>query len=366
MRFLNIGATIVLLALGSQAEAQSEREQRFGKDLAFGTGQKLKSVKPVKWHARPKDRLLGQTQSGQTQSEHPPLAKGVRVELGDGRVVERVRFKTGKAAAEYVAHHADTQSSQPRIVEVRGKQVVVITGSPIADPQVAYKTRESVWKSPSLPIPGGKFDPRDGFHVLAAYGPNDSQAFVLKEGRGPIHDSLRKAFDKGKQATERQRNPQPGHTAPRANAPQFDWWSPNAFRVTFDSGLESEIVIDPQGGGFSLAKNQFELEEIKTYVQGLMGAGLRFPGEIVPLGWAPGTWTLGKKHPDDRAPKAGEARCSHCKRVGDAEQLERSKGLCVVCMQPERGRSRPLGSRLFPAKPANAIGARGALQALGE
>lgn len=158
-----------------------------------------------------------------TQASTPPgsnsytTGRGLAVEL-DGLEVERLRFRNAAEAERYALYAVPTDR-HPMSVEVRGRQVVVIHGEGLADPEQAAEIREAAWDG--LPAPEGPPS------VAATYLDSD-QFFIENRTKDP---ELRRAIERAVEAAEERQ---------KAGVEGFEV-DENGARINLPSGFQSEV-----------------------------------------------------------------------------------------------------------------------------
>lgn len=156
----------------------------------------------------------------------PPasVADGILVRAGD-TTIARYRFASpeeAQAEARRVLETPVEGSRAPLVGEVRGNQVLVLSGEVAKDPAAAREALDASWQG--LPAPAA---PDATFAVL---GPRDlAISTTLKDG--PLRESIDKALAKARE---------------RAGTPEFQE-TPDGMAVRSPSGFEADLRVDDQG-----------------------------------------------------------------------------------------------------------------------
>ncbi len=139
----------------------------------------------------------------------PPIsgtARGIQTVLADKTVVERFLLPNPQAAFRYALDGAGVTPSergQDALLEVRGRQVVVIRGEGLDDPSRARDAFTAAWSGP-LPKPTGP--PSATATYLAE---NEGFVIVTRRSDSVLDQNFNEALDKARERAEKM---QPGFT----------------------------------------------------------------------------------------------------------------------------------------------------------
>lgn len=191
-----------LVTLGAEAQAQGIAAKSNG-DLLLATPARVLGT-PTNREIAYGDsigRALGRSaNTDQVRHTYPltaePLGargttRGIRVQAGDV-TVDRFRFPSEQAAFDYAMYGADL--SDPSMVEVRGKQVVVVRG-PVADPERADTLMNAAWAG-GLPTPPGAPS------ASAIFLGNGDQVIHTRQANPEFDEAFDKAVSKAKEKTD--------------------------------------------------------------------------------------------------------------------------------------------------------------------
>ncbi|MGE0712167.1 MAG: hypothetical protein AB7N76_29770 [Planctomycetota bacterium] len=177
------------------AQPLSPLERRYADAFASALGSKALRAERIQQQVRiaPDVSVIGAGPADETSAPSRGAtipARGVRVTLTDGTVVERLRFPDDQAAFDYTLFGVDL-GSEDALVEARGGQVVVIRGAKLEDPARAAQALEAAWGT-----------------IRAAEGAPSVSAVVAKDGgmmltyRGE-NEVLEREFQRAVNATQR-------------------------------------------------------------------------------------------------------------------------------------------------------------------
>ncbi|HBP23095.1 MAG TPA: hypothetical protein DEA08_35650 [Planctomycetes bacterium] len=181
-----------------------------------------------------------------TQASTPPgpnaytTGRGLAVEL-EGLEVQRLRFRNPAEAQRYALYAVPTDR-HPMSVEVRGRQVVVIHGEGLADPERATELRAAAWDG--LPAP-------EGPPSVAATYLDDDQFFIENRTKDP---ELRRAIQGALEAAEERQ---------KAGVEGFEVDQSGA-RIRLPSGFQSEIAQDGAAQRIWAAPSSEEAAEVEA------------------------------------------------------------------------------------------------------
>lgn len=164
----------------------SAKEHRYSTAVAEAFGSRLAQ----------QERVVQRYSSESNPNEHL-LARGVQVGLSDGTTVERFRFANGRDAFDYATYGANlSDAGADALLEVRGKQVVVIRGKGLDDPARSRRAFDAAWND-ALPTPAGA--PSATATFLA-----DNGGFVLvtRDDDPVLDEQFRTALDKTHERVE--------------------------------------------------------------------------------------------------------------------------------------------------------------------
>ena len=214
----------VSLLLGTVADAQqSTRARGYANAVSSELGQRRVAPTPI-------------------QGDH---YRGISLQF-DGLSIKRLRFSTAAEALEYAGTHGfESAGEVPAVIEVRGRQVVVLTGPLVrTDLRFTKRALSAGWHYlnnrdhetalMAVVLGGGRF---------AAWNPSNS---------GPLHGAIANAITSAQDLPE-------GVTSVG-----------DAF-IFADSGVVSAFRQTDSGGVFGLAPNSEQLSEVSTRLETLAG-----------------------------------------------------------------------------------------------
>ena len=202
----------VLVAVGGVAQAQGLVEQ--ATDWTWTESDRPQGSQLIRGLPSPSERSYGQSLAASLQTStrgaqrighffHPGndankrlVARGVRVRLNDddGTEIERFFLDSEQDAFEYALYGAEFGSGQDVIVEARGRQVVVIRGQRLEDPQRAARILDAAW--------GGLPAPKSLPSVSATRIDGSGMALVTRRP-DPIFDrEFQQSFDETRERIE--------------------------------------------------------------------------------------------------------------------------------------------------------------------
>lgn len=197
---------------------------------------------------------------------HLRRVHGVEVRVGDGELeVVRLRFRSSDMALAFAANSESVfdPDGGTRIVEVRGEQVLVLSGDRLDDPTYAASARRAGWGQ--LPVRGESA-------LLAVT--RGKEAFSARTGpSGPLHEAVSGTYERAGQSRAALEDPE---SSLRGE------WSDDAVRIwgarftstlgSSDAGSYAALVI-----GEGHAEREAELREHLAAVEEAMDRGA--PGQ---------------------------------------------------------------------------------------
>jgi hypothetical protein len=124
-------------------QAPSQRERDYVSSVAKALKKRAANSSIVRLRFRDADLRPSATRRGDVErSPRVFQSHGVRTHVGETEIT-RLRFPSKQHAERYVLFAASNRA--PRLVEVRGTQVVIASGPDLADPKKAAEIREAAW-----------------------------------------------------------------------------------------------------------------------------------------------------------------------------------------------------------------------------
>ena len=274
----------------------SQQEQAYVKGLSGALAAPLEATNVVSV------RFLDEDPS-RTQASTPPAAdayttgRGLAIDM-EGVEVQRLRFRDAAEAQRYALYAAPTDR-YPTSVEVRGRQVVLIHGEGLADPERAAQLREAAWDG--LPAPDGPPS------VAATYLASD-QFFIENRTKDP---ELRRAIERAVEAAEERQ---------KAGVEGFEVDQSGA-RIRLPNGFRSEIEREGATERVWAAPSEEEAAEIEAQADAFAEGSAAQEGQQKP---SAKTAQKGKPSPKKRGQKAKQKRKQAAKQAAKKGEPKRS------------------------------------------
>lgn len=261
----------LLVGLAPAAVAQSPREEayvqgllaRLDRDGLEGAG----DARSIRVDVDPQGVVLGEYPLAGGPEANPMQAVaaqglGLAVDLGDGVELKRLQFDSPEDAQRYLSQLQARDLGAPVFAQVRGDQVVLVTGEAIKDPAFARLLSESVWDGLPAPaeVDAGLTDLGRGQRVLTTR---------LRDG--PVYDRIAELYEKARRVA---RNPIFHGTGVYMEGD-------NGLMIDYSPGHEAHLRVDDTGVSFwstTTAENEatmqahFDAQGAHPAVRGLRGA----------------------------------------------------------------------------------------------
>lgn len=189
----------------SSGDELSKGEQRYLDELAKRLGEASKSG-AIQVPYGPSDLSPG---SASEQPQRTQVAVGVAARVG-GLEVKRLRFRSREDAQKF-AIYAVNVTGKPTLVEVRGRQLVIVRGERVSKPDELAAIREAAWstlpKAPGAPSVAGLVL-SGGTHSYSTRVPNEHLDDFVKGALEEARREGKPGVVDGERATESW----PGHS----------------------------------------------------------------------------------------------------------------------------------------------------------
>lgn len=181
-----------------------------------------------------------------------PKVNGLQVQVDGGATVERLRFETPAQAQEYADWllNGEVKGTRPLTGELRGNQLVLVSGPAVDDPAQVERALETAWKV--LPAPGAT----DAAFTQLADG---SVAVSTTLTDGPLRGSIDRAMTAARERDAKDL-PNDGITTTETTAD-----------VAFASGFRAKVQVDEQGASVYTSTTAEGVEKMKQHFAAVGG-----------------------------------------------------------------------------------------------